>query len=425
MEDGGNIMKKIMYVLLIVIVVFSMGISGCSGSKDKEQQKTEKNKISFATFYSADEQGAVYKEIADAFEKKEGIKVDIITDYGDDKIKEALSQKGGVDIIGLRRDQVIEYSKSGFISDLSDFIDEKGLAKKLYNISPAYGKYNGKTYGIGDMPITYEWFYNVDMLKKYNLQEPTNLSELISISKKLKTKNIIPVEVGAMDGWTLATLLGSITSQTTGISDLTSNYGGDAKAFEDMPGMKKAFTIFGDLSSNSIPKNSIDINYRQSVDDFVNGKVAFLPAISTTAKLIEQIKPSGLNYQVLETPINFVEEPVSRVSASAGQVLVLPTNSKKQKDAQKFLEFLFSEEAQKLVTKKGYMSPLIAADNKESKINEQIVSHLEMSNDNSIFLVDNLEPKMAENTIKILQDIIEGRVKGSEGWQRILKLTFQ
>ncbi len=425
MEYGGKIMRKTINILLIGILVFSIGITGCSSSKNKGEKKSDKNALKFATFYSGDEQGAVYKEIATAFEKKEGIKVEVTTDYGDDKIKEALSEKGGVDIIGLRRDQVIEYSKSGFITDLSDFIEEKGLSQKLYNISLAYGKYNGKSYGIGDMPITLEWFYNIDMLKKYDIQEPSNLDDLISISKKLKSKNIIPVEVGAMDGWTLGVLFGSITSQTVGISELTSSYGGDAKAFKDIPGMKEAFTIFGKLSSNSIPKNSIDINYRQSVDDFINGKVAFLPAISSAASLIEQIKPSGLNYKVLETPISFVEKPISKVSVSAGQVIALPSNSKKGKDAQKFLEFLFSEEAQKIITEKGYMSSLIAANNKEIKVKGQIASHLEMSNDNSIFLIDNLETKMVENTTKILQDILEGRLKGSEGWSRTLKLTFQ
>lgn len=425
MEYGGNIMKKTIVAMLIGIMVFSITVSGCSSSKNKEENKNNKNTINLATFYSTDEQGAVYKEIAAAFEKKEGIKVQITTDVSDDKIKEALSGEGGIDIIGLRRDQVIEYARSGFINDLSDFIEEKGLSQKVYNVSLAYGKYNGKTYGIGDMPITLEWFYNIDMLKKYNLKEPENLDDLISIGKTLKSKNLIPVEVGAMDGWTLTALFGAITAQTTGISDLTSSYGGDAKAFENIPGMAKAFEIFGELSNNSIPKNSIDINYRQSVDDFVNGKVAFLPAISTTAKLIEDIKPTGLNYQVLETPVSFVEEPVARISASGGQIIALPSNSKKEKDAKKFLEFLFSEEAQKIITEKGYTAPLIAANNKESKIKGQIANHLEMTNDNSIFLIDNLEAKMGENTTKILQDILEGRVKGSEGWKRVLKLTFQ
>lgn len=418
-------MRKHIIFILIGILAFSIAVSGCSSSKNKEEKKSDKNTIKFATFYGDENQGAAYKEIAKEFQKKEKIKVEIITDYNDEKIKEALSQKGGVDIIGLRREQVIEYARSGFISDLSDFIDEKELSKKLYKISLAYGKYNGKTYGVGDMPVTLEWFYNADMLKKYNLKEPETLDELISIGKTLKNKNKIPVEVGAMDGWTLSILLGGITSQTVNMSELTANFGADGEAYKAIEGMDEAFTLFGKLSTNLIPKNSVDINYRQSVEDFVNGKVAFLPAISTTTNLIDDIKPAGLNYGVLETPVKFVEEPAARVSASAGQVIAIPSNSKKRKDAEKFLEFLFSEEAQKIVTEKGYTSPLMSANISENKIKGKIADHLEMTNDNSPFLIDSLESGMAENTTKILSDVLEGRVKGSDAWKRIIRLTFQ
>jgi ABC-type glycerol-3-phosphate transport system substrate-binding protein len=263
------------------------------------------------------------------------------------------------------------------------------------------------------------------MFKKYNVPVPTNLNELIRASSKFRGRNIAPIGVGAMDGWTLTTLFGMITAQTTGVSELTSNFGSDANAFENIPGIKDAFTIYGKLVSNSIPQNSIDINYRQSVDDFVKGKSAMLPSMSTTSTLIDQIKPSGLNYDVFEVPVSFVDEPKASVSASGGQVIALPSNSKKNKEAQKFIEFLFSEEAQKIIVEKGYMSPVIAANKKESDIKEKIASHLEMTNDNSIMLMDNLELSMAENTTRILQDILEGRVKASEGWKRILKLTFQ
>jgi ABC-type glycerol-3-phosphate transport system substrate-binding protein len=216
-----------------------------------------------------------------------------------------------------------------------------------------------------------------------------------------------------------------ITSQTSGVSELTSNFGSDADAFKNIPGIQNAFGIYGKLIDKAIPKNSIDINYRQSVDDFVKGKAAMLPALSTTSTLIEQIKPTGLNYSVFEKPVSFVDEPIASVSAAGGQVIAVPSNSKRNEDALKFIEFLFSEEAQKIIVEKGYMSSVIAANNKENDIKERVASHLEMTNDNSIMLMDNLEPTMADNTTRILQDILEGRVKASEGWKRILKITFQ
>jgi ABC-type glycerol-3-phosphate transport system substrate-binding protein len=225
-------MRRTITFILIGILTVITALSGCSNSKKQETKKPDKNTIKFATFYSDKDQGALYKEIAKAFEKaNDKIKVEVITDYSDDKAKESLSQKGDIDIIGLRRDQIIEFSKSGYLKDMSDFIDEKGLSSKLYKISLAYGKYNGKTYGIGDMPVTMEWFYNTDMFKKYNVPVPTNLSELMSASSKFKSRNITPIAVGAMDGWTLSALFGMITSQTAGVSKLTSNFGSDADAF--------------------------------------------------------------------------------------------------------------------------------------------------------------------------------------------------
>lgn len=418
-------MKKATVAFLIVIFMFSTLFYGCSKSKNEDKNKVDKKTIVFATFYDDDEQGNVYKEIAKAYEKKEGNKVDIITNFSDDKIKEALSGKNGIDLIGLRRDQIIEFSKAGYITEMSKFIGEKGLKDKLYGVSLAYGSYNGKTYGIGDMPLTMEWFYNIDMLEKYGIKEPKTSDELISASKKLKAKDIIPVGIGGMDGWTLAILLGGIASQTADMSEITAGYGGDAEAFEEVKGINDAFVQFGKLVANAIPENNSSINYKQSVEDFINGKTAFLPATSATINLIEKEKPSKLNYDVLKTPISFTSEPITKVSASAGQVLAIPANTKKNKDVEKFLEFLFSEEAQKIITKNGYMSSVVEGNNSENEVKEKVAEHLSMTNDNSIFLIDNLEPEMAKNTIQILQDIHEGRVKASEAWKKILRLTFK
>lgn len=420
-------MKKKTKIFIIIIMIISLGLTGCLNKKKKNEEEQTKTTIKFATFYTSKEQGELYKNIAKEFEKKnKGIKVEIIFDYGDDeKIKEALSQGKDLDLVGLRRDQIIEYSKSGFITDISDMVEEKELSRKLYKVSLAYGKYNGKIYGIGDMPMTMEWFYNVDIFKKYKLKEPESLVELNDVCKKLKAKGINPIGVGAMDGWTLTTFFGMITSQTTGVGELTSNFGSDESAFKKISGVQQSFNIYGKLSLNYIPKNSTDLNYRQSVDDFVKGKSAILPAISQTMELVEKIKPSGFQYKSFDAPVKFVEHPISNISASAGQVIAIASGTKNTKEAKEFLEFFFSEEAQKLVTDKGYISPLISANVAEDKAKSQIISHLEMTDDNSVMIIDNLELNMAENITRVLQDILEGRTKASEGWNRVLKLTFK
>lgn len=418
-------MKKHIAILISILLVVTQLLTGCSKGKNKD--KKEKGTIKFATFYSSKEQGEIYKKIAKEYEKQnEGVKIDLITDFGDDEeVKKSLSEKGDIDILGIRRDQVIEYARSGFIIDISDFIEEKELNRKLYKVSLAYGKYNGKSYGIGDMPTTMEWFYNVDMFNKYGIKEPKSIKELKSTCSKLKSKKITPIGIGGLDGWNLMMMFGMITAQTSGISEFNSKYGSDGDSFKDIKGINQAFSIYGDIIKSCIPSNNSDINYRQSIDDFVKGKCAILPAMSNTMDVIEKAKPSAFQYGVFELPVKFIEEPVSNISASGGQVLVIPSNTKNKEQAYRFLEFLFSEDAQKITTEAGYTSSLILANSSENKVKSNLFAHLEMTDDNSIMLIDNLNPDMSEITGRVLQEIQEGRLKSSEGWKRILKFTFK
>lgn len=417
-------MKKYISLFLIGIMLFSFGLTGC---KKQEKKQDSKKTIKLATFYSDKEDALIYNEIAKEYEKKNSdIKVEIVSNFGDEeKIRSSLSQEGDIDIIGLKRTQIIEYAKSGLINDLTSFVTEKNMTSKLYGVSLAYGKYNGKIYGIGDMPYTVEWFYNVDLFQKYGLSEPKNAAELASVCSKLKAKGIkTPVISGAMDGWPLTTLFGAVTAQTVDINDLTSNYGSDAKAFQNIKGMNEAFTQFGKFASTCIPSNSTDINYRASIDEFVKGKSAILPAGAWATKLIDEVKSSGFNYQVFENPITFVDSPLSKFSATAGEVLAIPAKSKNTKEAEKFLEFIFSEDAQKYFVEKGHISSLTTSNRGENLLKQRVLSHLQLTGDNSVMLIDNMENTMSENTTRILQDMIEGRVKPSEAWSRILKITF-
>lgn len=420
-----NKMRRYLCFIISGVLIVCIFFSGCS--KKDEKKQADKNTLKVAVVYSEKEQGAVYKEIAREFEKKnENIKVEITNDFSDEeKVREVVSEKGDFDIIGIKRNQVIEYAKSGLITDITDFVEEKELNKKLYKICLAYGKYNGKNYGIGDMPMTIEWFYNVDMFDKYGIKEPRSIKELLDVSYKLKSKKITPVSIGALDGWTLTMLFGMITSQTTGTAEMTSGYGSDEKAFDKVPGIRNAFNIFGRIVDISIPQSSSEINYKKSIEDFITGKAAILPTGSWAVETIDQLKPSGFSYQVFESSVNMVEQPLSRYSATSGQVLVIPSKSKNAKLAKEFMEFLFSDDAQKIFASKGYIAPLKSANAGEETIKRRIMSHLESTDDNSIMILDNMEPKMAETTTSILQDILEDRVKPGEAWNRILKITFQ
>lgn len=420
-------MKKRIISLLIILVFCGVLFEGCSGGSKGESSEESKKTIKFATFYSDKDQGAIYKDLAKDFEKSnKDIKVEVVTDFGnDDKLKEAYTGKGEFDIIGIKRNQLIEYAKSGLLKDASDMIDSNQLNKKLYKICLAYGEYNGKAYGIGDLPMSMEWFYNPGIFTRNKLKEPSTLKDLIAVSQKLKAQKLIPIGIGAIDGWTLTSFFGLITAQTSGVNEFTTNYGSDINAFKKITSVNNAFAIFSKLSGTAILTNSDEVNYKQSVQDFVNGKTAILPAGSWAVELIDQIKPSGFNYGIIKNNISFTPAPRSLYSATAGEVLTIPSNSKNSKEAEKFLNFIFSDEAQKKFMEKGYISPVIKANIAENDVKKQILKHIEMADGNSIMLIDNLDPVMLESLTMVLKDELQGRVKSSEAWGRVLRLTYQ
>lgn len=417
-------MKRIFALIISIMCLFAF--SSCTVFKKKEESKV---KIKFATFYSdKSEQKLVesYKKIIDEYKKKnDKVEIEFVTEYGDDnKIKESL-QNGEVDIIGLKRQQVIEYAKSGMLEDLTTFFTEKELDKKLYGASIGYGLFNDKIYGYNDMPLTMEFFYNVDLFKKYNLSEPKNLNELISVATKLKSKGITPIEVGALDNWTLALLFSQINAQTTGSIEATSKYNTDKNGYLTIKDINKSFDIYSQLFNKTISKGSFDINYRQSVDDFVKGKVAILPAGAWAHKLINEIKPANFNYSLFTEPLKFVEEPISVIASAGGQTIVVPQKSSYKKETMAFLEYLLSDEAQKIFVEAGYISPLSSSNKNDNELQDKLLNHLNLTDKNSVIFMDNLPTKMADTLTRVLLDVAEGRVKASEAWSRIIKLTFQ
>jgi ABC-type glycerol-3-phosphate transport system substrate-binding protein len=417
--------RKITYIL-IVLFTAALLCSSCSKPKNNTSSDNSAADIKIAVFYSEDEQGKIYKSLAKAYmEENPGSKVEVVYNYSNsDEISRTLSSDGGIDVIGLTRSQLIEYSKSGYLTDISSLSNEADYDNTLYPVSISYGSYNGKLYGIGDMPMTMEWFYNKDIFDKYNLSEPKDFNELKAICKTLKSNGIAPVSLGGMDGWTVSLLLGTITAQTAGSSDLTTNYGSDKNAFTSIKGIYDGFDILGEIFSSCIGDECGKINYIQSIKDFVNGDAAILPALSTSKDAIDDMKSKGFSYGVFKNGVAFSNNPESKYSASAAQVLAVPKNSSKQKEAQDFLKFVFSEKGQKCFTDQKFIAPLKSANSEGNDVNKAVLSHLEATNDDSIMYYDNISPDMLTNSDTVLANVADGIVDAKDAWNKILNLTF-
>lgn len=420
-------MKKI-YSYIALLIILSLILSSCGANTKKEPEGPVT--LTFATFMEEGAQADAYKEIIEAFEANHNnIKVTLqagAVGY-DDKISNSIQKGTGPDIIGLQRNRMLQYVKQGSLMDMSDWVNSNSLRDKYYGVNTGYGKYNGKYYGIGDLPYTIEWFYNEDMFKKAGVKEPQDVDQLIDICNKLRKYTSTPLVFGAKDNWPMDTFFGMITVQTIDSEELSAAFtSGEKEKYAKLKGADTALGIVGKLiKAGTIYDDINDYTYAQSIDAFVKGKAAILPVGSWAIDRIEKLKPKGFNYKTFDNPVKFVSNPYSAYSATAVQVITVNNKTGHSKEVKEFMTFLFSEDAQKIFRDKNGISGLKSVNTQNSdSLKNQIVDHLGKTDENSNMYMDNISGKMMEVTANRLMKLIEGDRKASETWQLITDESF-
>lgn len=422
-------MKKLIMIITAVFFL-SFTLSSCSSGNENDNKNSGPVTITFSTFLEDGGQADAYKDIIKNFEaENSNIKVDLQSGANgyDDMIKNSLKQGKGPDIMGLQRSSMLDYIKQGNLKDLTSWVESSGFKDKLYGVSTGYGKYNGKYYGVGDLPYTVEWFYNTDLFKKAKVSEPKNLDELVSVCNKLQSYTQMPIAIGAKDPWAIDTLFGMITAQTVDTNKLTNAYYSNSKGtYADLNGMNDAVSIMSKLSNPwSIYKASIDMTYSDAIQQFVKGKAAILPMGSWATEKIDKMKSKSFNYGVFKEPVSFTGSPNSLFSATAIQVITVNQKTPHPDEVMEFLNYLFSEDAQKIFAQKNGISSLKSA-NAEPKdnIKKQILSHLEQTDENSTMYIDNVSSKMMNTTGNILMQFVDDKYSIANAWSSIVNETF-
>jgi raffinose/stachyose/melibiose transport system substrate-binding protein len=417
--------KAFLYTALIISI--SIILSSCKGGVDGKDKEVT---IKFSTFLEEGAQADAYKEIIGMFEEShKNIKINLMATANgyDAALNDALKGGKGPDIMGLQRTKMIDYINKGYIKDISEWVNTAGLKDKYYGVSLGYGKYDGKYYGIGDLPYTVEWYYNKKVFKNAGIDEPKNMDELLDACKKLKRYVKYPIIIGAKDAWSADVAFGAISVQTINTEKLAKAYAsGNRAEFENLNGAEDALDILYDLAkAGAISSKVEDIDYAQSVNEFVNGRAAIFPMGSWASKKIEDVMPEGFDYGVFESPIEFVSSPESKVSATAVHVITVNEKSAHPKEAMEFLNFLFSEEAQKVLAKKNGISGFKSVNSSsDDEIKDRILEHLDMTDENSTMYVDDISNEMMEATRSGILKIINKDMEPKQAYGLIIDQTF-
>lgn len=409
--------RKIGIIVLIFIYIFTL--TACSsGQGDKSKggaKKEEKQKITIYTDVKDKYTLDIMKYVTEEY-KKENTKIDININNAMYKngLKDELKKDSNIDIVFTNRSNIIDLSKNGFLSDISNFYSKSNISEKFYNIMSSYGMVGDKYYGIGLIPYTLEILYNEDALKKINLPKPTNLKEVQQLLIKINEKNLkIPIAL-TDDIEPLMAVSSIYASNVISNLQLEKLYNSSIEKYKQFSNMQNYFTELDKLYKNKVISKDTFEKADENIVSKVEGNE--LPIAIVFSYLNKDIMNSKLqllsDYSLSDVKIN--------IPVIINGLFSICTNSKNTESANDFLEFVYSDKFQSKLSEQGFITGNKKA-NAELKGSSKIISeHLAKANNDNILFFYNLPQKINSLLLVEVEKIFKGNYDGKE-WDRVVE----
>ncbi|MFD2671700.1 ABC transporter substrate-binding protein [Marinicrinis sediminis] len=201
---------KTLKIAMMAFLCLVLVLTGCSsnnnenaasnkGSNNANQtdQGDQESEITVLS-WRFDPASPEWESIVTAFnEDHPNIKVNGVMAPSSEVVQKVTSMVAGnqeVDVLFTDSTRNLNFASKGLLEDLQPYIDESGLnlEEDYYVKSLSDHMYEGKTYGIPILNMTYFIFYNKDLFDKANVEYPTNdwtIDEFLDKAKKLTNKD--------------------------------------------------------------------------------------------------------------------------------------------------------------------------------------------------------------------------------------------
>ncbi|CAN7591554.1 ABC transporter substrate-binding protein [Paenibacillus sp. LjRoot56] len=331
-------MKKKITLGLITLVSVVIALTGCNKGNTEVKEATQKVKLTMGSWRPEDKD--IYEKIIKAFNKNHP---DIEIQFSPTKNTEyatvlntALQTGGGPDLIQLRPYGVGQtLSDAGYLEPLDGL---KGLDVFPKDALLATTGSNGKVYGVPMVYSTTLVFYNKQIFKKYNLQEPKTWDEFIKVAETLKQNKVVPFAFGAKESFILSLTHGALGPALYGGNEfvqklLTGQTNFKSKEFMDSIQMMKDLTPY-------FPANFAGMGQDDMRNMFASEQAAMEIMGSFDLAPTKQANPS-LDFDVFPIPDKSGKQSVTTwVDGS----YAINAKSPNKVAARKFLEFMTTKE---------------------------------------------------------------------------------
>ncbi|MBX7453502.1 sugar ABC transporter substrate-binding protein [Mycolicibacterium sp. 3033] len=254
-------------VAVALLAVLALMLSACAGSGGPEQsQATGTGEVAKDTsgtvrilMENVPDTDIVKSMVADFNKSFPDIKVDIESltyDQMRDKLVSSFqSSAPNYDLIVVDNPWMVDFANAKFLQPLDARIDSTpdydaaDFFKPLTDITTV----DGVRYGVPFYNYALGYLYNADDLAAANQQVPTDLDQLVSVSKALKTPERAGIAMQPQRGYKIFEEWGNWLFAAGG-----SIYGADGKVSLNTPEAKRALEAYIDTYKTAAPANSLN-----------------------------------------------------------------------------------------------------------------------------------------------------------------------
>ena len=357
--------KRTLKKLLSAVMAGTMAVgllAGCSGGKEPEPKAESEGGATTIKFgihvANPQEQEVVTYNIVQAFNEKYDGKYKVEFEASD---KESHSKNMKLEasdgtlpqIFWLDASEAPEYSDSGVLMDLSDFLSENSdIQTALGGMENAFQDDSGQ-YGLPYQCNVQGIFYNKDLFDKAGVEYPTNdttYEEFIEMIKKLKESGVTPLSIGSKNSAYAMWEFNETLARYGWSENIDSILSGEKKfnnedlnaCFEKLKGIADA---------GAFPENMATIEYFDAKQLFNEGKAAmFGTGQWDCAEFDENIgEKVGFWWGPKFTDTNYNQDIAMKVPSAPIVVNAEVADDDAVKEAvYEFLKFYYGEDAAKI-----------------------------------------------------------------------------
>lgn len=409
--------RRLIY-LLVLLLVFST--AGCKKKESSEKSGKEK---SLSIYIDIKDKYAlnVIKFFTEEYKKENSqVKLNLNNALGgSSSVVEDINKGGEADVLFTSRNSMIDLIQKGLLSDMTSVYEKNKIDDNYYSIMTAYGRVGDKHYGIGLIPFPVEVYYNKDAVSKLGVPIPSNIKDMAAVMKKLSSSSTrIPV-VLTEDLDINSMLFSSFAMGIIKPQELENIY--DNK--NSYKSLKSPQTIFDEIStmvgSGTINKNSFELGNENSINGLIKGTYPIVISIANFNDMLKDTANIGvINDYSLGNNSNSVPPII------VNTIMCTPANGKNQEEVAKFIKFVYSEDTQKKLVKKGFISGNKKANVSLLNLSKTTAEHIGKADDKNILAIYNLPKKIQSSISAKIDNILSGKSTKKE-WEEIIDEAYK